>query len=74
MYLAPIIATNRPGLTLPLTVKHDDKSFLIQTYLSRSPEKSSPQSIISTSCFNLNNKNYCKCLLLYMLIYFILLG
>lgn len=48
MYLAPIIATNRPGLTLPLTVKHD-KSFLIQTYLSRSAEKSSPQSIISTS-------------------------
>lgn len=73
MYLAPIIATNRPGLTLPLTVKHD-QSFLIQTYLSRSPGKSSPQSIISTSCFNLNNKNYCKCLLLYMLIYFILLG
>lgn len=50
MYLAPIIATNRPGLTLPLTVKHDI-SFLIQTYLSRSPGKSSPQSIISTSCF-----------------------
>lgn len=34
------MATNRPGLTLPLTVKHDDKSFLNQPYLCKEVQES----------------------------------